>query len=498
MLHRPTPLPGTIIESSTDPVLDEDASVNARSLWLDVSQSPSVLYERNATNTGWNPIVGVQGPKGDTGATGPTGQTGPQGPQGIQGPKGDTGATGATGPQGDTGATGPQGPKGDTGATGPQGPAGTYTAGTGIGITNGVLSNTGVTGLTAGTGISLSGSTGNVTVTGNTGTVTSVGLSLPNIFSVSGSPVTSSGALTATLASQTANTFLAAPNGAAGAPSFRAIAASDLPLVSGSTRGAVVIGSNITNASGTISLASGNITGALGFTPENSANKNAASGYAGLDASSLLTASQMPFATGSVRGAVITGSNLTNSGGTISVTSANVTSALGFTPVNKAGDTLTGALTLAADPTIALHAATKQYVDSSVLGGIQVVADVATAQAITGMSDGSKIYIQNVGAFCFSASYSDAIDNETAIQPGSGSGAWLLQTPTVDMIWALLIPELAARDMEILDLKEKYNDLAAKFNTHTHTYAYIASGSGTTGTNNQATAKTDATYMAEA
>lgn len=64
--------------------------------------------------------------------------------------------------------------------------------------------------------------------TTNTGTVTSVGLSLPGIFNVTGSPVTTSGTLTATLTSQTAKTFFAAPNAAAGTPSFRAILPSDL------------------------------------------------------------------------------------------------------------------------------------------------------------------------------------------------------------------------------------------------------------------------------
>jgi len=58
--------------------------------------------------------------------------------------------------------------------------------------------------------------------------VTSVGLSLPSIFTVSGSPVTTTGALTATFASQTANTFLAAPNGSAGVPTMRSIAAADI------------------------------------------------------------------------------------------------------------------------------------------------------------------------------------------------------------------------------------------------------------------------------
>src|SRR6185503_8698338 len=46
---------------------------------------------------------------------------------------------------------------------------------------------------------------------GGAGTVTSVGLSLPAIFSVSGSPVTTTGTLTATLATQTANRVWAGP-----------------------------------------------------------------------------------------------------------------------------------------------------------------------------------------------------------------------------------------------------------------------------------------------
>lgn len=63
-----------------------------------------------------------------------------------------------------------------------------------------------------------------------TGTVTSVGLSLPAIFSVSGSPVTSSGTLTATLATETANYVWAGPtSGAAAAPTFRALVLADIP-----------------------------------------------------------------------------------------------------------------------------------------------------------------------------------------------------------------------------------------------------------------------------
>ncbi|OMP75426.1 hypothetical protein [[Flexibacter] sp. ATCC 35208] len=66
------------------------------------------------------------------------------------------------------------------------------------------------------------------------GSVTSVALSLPSsIFTVSGSPVTSTGTLSGTFNSQAANTVFAAPNGTAGTPSFRALVAADIPSGSG-------------------------------------------------------------------------------------------------------------------------------------------------------------------------------------------------------------------------------------------------------------------------
>ena len=74
--------------------------------------------------------------------------------------------------------------------------------------------------------VRISGATINL----GSGTVTSVGLSLPAMFTVSNSPVTTSGTLTATLASQTANTFLAAPSGSNGVPSFRTIVSADIPI----------------------------------------------------------------------------------------------------------------------------------------------------------------------------------------------------------------------------------------------------------------------------
>jgi hypothetical protein len=73
-----------------------------------------------------------------------------------------------------------------------------------------------------------------------TGTVTSVGLAMPSIFSVSGSPVTGSGTLSAALANQNANLFMAGPaSGNAAAPTFRALVGADLPNPSASTLGGI-------------------------------------------------------------------------------------------------------------------------------------------------------------------------------------------------------------------------------------------------------------------
>ena len=114
----------------------------------------------------------------------------------------------------------------------------TFTAGTGVTAVVSAtdtltITNTGVTSIVAGTNISISGATGAVTIDSTdqfTGTVTSVGLGLPAEFSVTGSPVTTSGTLTGAWTTQTANTVFAGPTtGVAATPAFRALVAADVP-----------------------------------------------------------------------------------------------------------------------------------------------------------------------------------------------------------------------------------------------------------------------------
>jgi len=93
-------------------------------------------------------------------------------------------------------------------------------------------------GLVAGTGVAITGTWPNQTINvtggdgGSGGTVTSVGLSLPALFAVTGSPVTTSGTLSATLAAQSANLVWAGPaTGAPAAPAFRSLVAGDIPTI---------------------------------------------------------------------------------------------------------------------------------------------------------------------------------------------------------------------------------------------------------------------------
>src|ERR1700722_7957682 len=70
-------------------------------------------------------------------------------------------------------------------------------------------------------------------VNSSSGTVTSVGLSLPSIFDVTGSPVTTSGTITATLAPENANTVFSGPSsGGPAQPTFRNLVIADIPSLS--------------------------------------------------------------------------------------------------------------------------------------------------------------------------------------------------------------------------------------------------------------------------
>lgn len=78
---------------------------------------------------------------------------------------------------------------------------------------------------------------------------------MPSLFSVSGSPVTTTGTLAATLATQSANLVLAGPTTGSAAPTFRSVVASDLPATA-VTPGAYTYGSFTVDVAGRLTAAS--------------------------------------------------------------------------------------------------------------------------------------------------------------------------------------------------------------------------------------------------
>lgn len=83
--------------------------------------------------------------------------------------------------------------------------------------------------ITIGTGLSLSA--GSLSNTG----VTSAALTMPSIFSVAGSPITTTGTFAVTLASQTQNVIFAGPLTGSAAPTFRSMVDNDLTPIKAKT-----------------------------------------------------------------------------------------------------------------------------------------------------------------------------------------------------------------------------------------------------------------------
>jgi len=97
--------------------------------------------------------------------------------------------------------------------------------------------------LTAGSGVTITNSAGGITIaaTGAGGTITSVTATAPVASSGGTAPVISLNAAYGDAlnpyAAKTANNFLAAPNGFSGVPTFRTIAAADIPTLNQNTTG---------------------------------------------------------------------------------------------------------------------------------------------------------------------------------------------------------------------------------------------------------------------
>jgi hypothetical protein len=248
-------------------------------------------------------------------------------------------------------------------------------------------------------GAGTSSTTGTVTSVSGTGTVS--GLSLSGTVTSAGS-LTLGGTLAvlpSNFASQTANTILAAPNGSAGVPTFRAIVAADVPTLNQNTTGTA---SNVTGVvavanGGTGATTAANALTSLGAYPASNPN-----GYT----SNTGTVTSVS-GTGTVNGLTLTGSITTSGsltlGGTLSGVSLT-TQVTGTLPVANGG---TGATTLTANNVLLGNGTSAVQVVAPGTAG-NVLTSNGTTWVSSAAAGGAVSYPQNIQSGNYTLVLSDA------------------------------------------------------------------------------------------
>jgi parallel beta-helix repeat protein len=249
-------------------------------------------------------VIGFTGSKGDQGVIGFTGSQGIQGIIGFTGSQGDigyTGSVGYVGSQGVIGFTGSQGIQGVVGFTGSKGDIG-FTGSVGYVGSQGVIGFTGSQGDIGFTGSQ--GIQGVIGFTGSAGAAATIAVGTVT----TGAPG-SSASVTNVGTSSAAVFDITIPRGDAGAGTVTSVAALTLgttgtdlssSVANGTTTPVITL--NVPTASATnrgVLSAADWITfngkqAVLGFTPEDSANKGTAGGYAPLDGSAKIASTYLP------------------------------------------------------------------------------------------------------------------------------------------------------------------------------------------------------------
>jgi hypothetical protein len=174
--------------------------------------------------------------------------------------------------------------------------------------------------LTAGSGVTITNSAGGISIaaTGSGGTVTAVTGTAPVASSGGTAPAISLAAnygdTQNPYASKTANYILAAPNGSAGAPTFRAIVAADIPTLNQNTTGTAA------NVTGIVAVANGGT---------NASTASGARTSLGLGTIATQDASAVAITGGSVNGTTV-GATTASTGAFTTLSASSTVSGTGF------------------------------------------------------------------------------------------------------------------------------------------------------------------------
>lgn len=176
------------------------------------------------------------------------------------------------------------------------------------------------------------------------GSVLSVGLSLPAIFSVSGTPVTTTGTLSATLASQSANLIFASPNGSSGTPSFRSLVSNDIPSLTAFYEVPLTFSTGLTRTTNTITVnTSQNIAKLSNLVSNGFVKTSGGDGTLGIDGSTYLTGNQTITLSGDVSGSGATA--ITTTIGANKVTNAMLSGSIAASKLVGTDITTVGTIT---------------------------------------------------------------------------------------------------------------------------------------------------------
>ena len=301
------------------------------------------------------------------------------------------------------------------------------------------------------------------------GTVTSVGLALPSIFSVSGSPVTASGTLTGTLTTQSANLVFAGPStGAATAPTFRSLVAADIPALSYATSVGLSAPTEFT-VSGSPVTSSGTLTLTKATQIANSVWAGPTTGVPAVPTFRALAASDIPslsYVTSVATGTGLTGGPITGTG-TIALANTAVTAA------SYGSATQVGTFTVDAQGRLTAAANTAIQIAESQVTGLNTDLGLK-ADKTTTLVAGTGISATGLGDLSASRTINIANTAVTASSYGSSTQVATFTVNAQGQLTAAASTSIQIPESQVTNLT---TDLAAK----APTTRAINAGTGLTG-----------------